>query len=1223
MQETHFTPGDLKTLKNEWKGEIYCSYGTSQSRGVATLIPDNIVHNVEQITQDKEGRYILLQGTFMGTKMCILNVYAPTSDKVVDQAKLLDNISPIIEQHCDSIIIGGDLNTCLDQLDKYGTYKGETSFAKRLKLIMDDTNLVDIWRILNPETRRYTWRMCKNNKLQQSRLDYFLISGNLMYGVEECEIKNSLYSDHNPIQLRLTCPNVSPKGRGLWKLNVSLLKDKEYVKGINALLSKKIIQYNKFEDKGLVWDLVKMDIRSHTISYATFKAKQTREYEKLLQDELKDIEQDLADNPTDDTKAQYHTNIKELEKINNEKTRGSQIRARATHIQYNEKNSTYFFQKEISNAKIKNITSLTLEDGTKVKDPTEILQKQKEYYDNLYTQPRCHNLQNRNDAEQEFLQHDNLTKISNEDKNTLEDDLTNAEIANAVLALPNGRSPGADGISIEFYKFFWKQIKDLVIQSINHAIETGNMSNDQKRGVLSLIPKRDKDINLLKNWRPITLLNADYKIYAKAMASKLQQVLPTIISHDQGGCMKGRSTYTNIRSAIDIINYVNEKQLHGILTYIDFEKAFDTVSWNFMYKVLNALNFGEKFIKNIKTMYNGITSCVMNNGHTSSYFKPTRGIRQGCPISANIFIIIVETIAHAIRVNPNVKGIKIGHMEFKISQYADDTCLYLSNQNSLKTVLQIFKKFTTCSGLKVNMEKSEAIWIGASSNFKHKPLGLKWTVGAKYLGIYITNNIRQINEHNFKDKINTIKEMVNMWSLRKLTLKGKIQVINTMILPQILYPATVLHMPELYIEEYNKLIKKFIWNGKPPKIKYTALVNEIENGGLKLQDLKCKIDSLKIKWIKQVADPNVVNPWKSYLSTKFKNSIEEIPYYNLNINDYPPLEGFYHDIFKTWAEIHYKRPTNPEEICRQMIWRNSNIKIDSKTVNYKTWIDHNILHIQDIIDKLGNILTKEQLLNKYSLTCKLLDYESLIAAIPKVWKNSLKTNCGLNHNYLVFKQCNIEIDHINYKLEDINTNQVYWRLLSSLSLRPTSEEKWKEKLNFTIDENMWKLIYTNDKYVTEDNHIRNFQFKITHRLLACNYNLNIYKIRTDNICDYCQEVDTIEHFLVDCNNTDSFWRQVFNWWAACFEVRFQVETYELIFGIPNEFNEHLVNQINFIILYGKYYIYRNKKNNKALDLYEFLLDCKNQMEIKQEIMFGNGEYEKFETKWGELNEYLT
>ena len=135
-----------------------------------------------------------------------------------------------------------------------------------------------------------------------------------------------------------------------------------------------------------------------------------------------------------------------------------------------------------------------------------------------------------------------------------------------------------------------------------------------------------------------------------------------------------------------------------------------------------------------------------------------------------------------------------------------------------------------------------------------------------------------------------------------------------------------------------------------------------------------------------------------------------------------------------------------------------------------------------------------------------------------------------------------------------------------MSQWPTSENKWQETLNFSINEEMWKLIYTNDKYVTEDTDIRNFQFKITHRLLACNYNLHIWKDKTQNTCDYCQEIDTIEHFLVNCDNTYNFWRQIFNWWAASLKVWFQVDMYKLLFGEPNKRNEPIVNQINFIIL---------------------------------------------------------
>jgi ribonucleotide reductase alpha subunit len=151
-------------------------------------------------------------------------------------------------------------------------------------------------------------------------------------------------------------------------------------------------------------------------------------------------------------------------------------------------------------------------------------------------------------------------------------------------------------------------------------------------------------------------------------------------------------------------------------------------------------------------------------------------------------------------------------MEFKIAQCADDTCLYLTDESSLKNALYVFEVFEKCSGLKVKREKSECIWIAASSNFRHKPLGMKWNKGASYLGLYICNNVKDMNEINFNKQINKIENILDLWALRKLTLKGKIQVINTLIISQVLYPATVIHIPKQYMtstNKHNKLAKNF------------------------------------------------------------------------------------------------------------------------------------------------------------------------------------------------------------------------------------------------------------------------------------------------------------------------------------------------------------------------------------------------------------------------------
>ena len=184
----------------------------------------------------------------------------------------------------------------------------------------------------------------------------------------------------------------------------------------------------------------------------------------------------------------------------------------------------------------------------------------------------------------------------------------------------------------------------------------------------------------MKNWRPISLLNADYKILAKALAIRMQKVIPYIINHDQEGCIKKRSTFSNIRSIMDIIDYINENKATGIITFIDYEKAFDTVNWQFLHDCLNTLNFGDKFINNIRTLYQNIETCITNNGYSSQIFNPTRGIHQGCPVSAMLFIMVVEIMANAIRTNIRIDGIKIGNIEFKIGQYADDTSLFLNDQ---------------------------------------------------------------------------------------------------------------------------------------------------------------------------------------------------------------------------------------------------------------------------------------------------------------------------------------------------------------------------------------------------------------------------------------------------------------------------------------------------------------------------------------------------------------
>ena len=214
--------------------------------------------------------------------------------------------------------------------------------------------------------------------------------------------------------------------------------------------------------------------------------------------------------------------------------------------------------------------------------------------------------------------------------------------------MDNGKSPGSDGFTCEFYKFFWDYVKQNVVESINYGFEKRQLSICQRRGIITLVPKKDKPTNLLGNLRPISLLNTDYKIATKAIAKRLEAVLPLVINADQTGYIKGRYIGENVRLS-DIISYTTAKNLPGLAIFLDFEKAFDSIEWNFLFKALDKLNFGPDFKNWVQTFFCNITSCVTNNGFASDFFNLERGVRQGCPLSGTLFVLGIEIFALAIK----------------------------------------------------------------------------------------------------------------------------------------------------------------------------------------------------------------------------------------------------------------------------------------------------------------------------------------------------------------------------------------------------------------------------------------------------------------------------------------------------------------------------------------------------------------------------------------------
>ena len=267
----------------------------------------------------------------------------------------------------------------------------------------------------------------------------------------------------------------------------------------------------------------------------------------------------------------------------------------------------------------------------------------------------------------------------------------------------------------------------------------GELSISQRRGIITLIPKEDGSLLDLSNWRPITLLNVDLKIASKAIAKRIEPTLPNLIHSDQTGFGFPLYIYIgeNIRLISDIMDYTSLQNLPGIQTSLDFRKAFDSIEWPFIMKTLDHLNFGRGIKRWVNIFYTNIESAVQNNGFITSWFKPSKGVRQGCPLSPYLFILSAEVLSNKIRQEPNVRGIKVFGKEIKLSQFADDTTLFNADIEPLERALKIVGDFGRIAGLFLNVKKTKALWLGKWKNNRNKPLDLKWFHSpVKILGIF-------------------------------------------------------------------------------------------------------------------------------------------------------------------------------------------------------------------------------------------------------------------------------------------------------------------------------------------------------------------------------------------------------------------------------------------------------------------------------------------------------
>ena len=559
-----------------------------------------------------------------------------------------------------------------------------------------------------------------------------------------------------------------------------------------------------------------------------------------------------------------------------------------------ERSTAYFFNLEKHNALKKNIRKIK-DNDREITEQSKILDHIAEYYAKLYKKKNV-DLLNTN-----IFTQANIPKLSEEEQSLCEGAITVEECSKIIKLFSKNKTPGNDGLPIEFYLEFWNEFGHMMVDSFNYSFENELLSVSQRQAVISLLDKPGKDRLLIENWRPISLLNIDYKILTKCLTERVKKILEKLIDQSQTGFVKGRNISDGLRIILDVMDETDINKKEGLLVTIDFEKAFDSLSWDYLFKAIKTFNFGTDFLRWVKLCYTDISSCVMNFKHSSPYFSINRGVRQGDSLSPYLFILAVELMSINIRNDDNIRGLNYENNEIKILSYADDTTAILQDETDANKLFAHLKEFERISGLKMNKSKTEGLWLGIKKHSNFKPLGIKWKSVIKILGIHISYDKQLAEQKNFIEKIAKIKIKLNLWKQRNLSIYGKILIIKTFALSQILYLSTVLHIPDHIVKEIETLSYQFLWNGKQHKVKKRVITQDFEKGGCRMIDLE---EMMKVQKIKLIIKHFVEKEkqWKYTMQT-----ILGIKNLNLFLKSNfiipPHVSPFYNDVLKFWKEV--------------------------------------------------------------------------------------------------------------------------------------------------------------------------------------------------------------------------------------------------------------------------------------------------------------------------------
>lgn len=755
-------------------------------------------------------------------EMEIIGFYGPSpSTRVEERRQILEEMERHVNERT---IIVGDWNVITDIGSSTSTQMRKD---RTLLSWITSLDLVDAWTRLRPEHPGFTTTTHTQNGPVRTRLDRCYINRTCDW-ITRMEINPFEDYDHYALSMYLdTARGKSPTS---WKLNKGVME----IQSANIILSGMMAEaaetwpiFMKGRNPisaSTLWTNLKREMISILRKESGTMQNNIKKKNEQLQEELGRLQSEIFQNPDPESSEHLEELLNKIAEDESRKSEGAAIRTRQKFFEQGEKSTKLFLGLEKSRAESLNVPPSS--------EGEDIEEKAHTFYSNLWGREEC------DLGKLNGLLREQNKRMTQEDADSINLLPSAHEIETVINELPSGKSPGPDGLTSEFYRKFMDKLTPLLKILYDEIWEKNIVPDGFTEASVRLIYKNKGDKKDLANWRPISLMNVDYKIMASWIKNRIQDRLKSVIEPEQIGFMKNRNIFEHIWTLNAVIEGGIHKRINGAFVMVDQEKAYDRVSHEALEMVLKRRGFPARLVRTISVLHKSATSRIILEKGLSKQISRSRGVFQGCPLAPLLFNIVADVVC--VEIKRKTRGLRIGKENLTALMYADDTLIFAKDREDAENAMKILKDVGRCTGSRINPSKSVGIALG-NADLQDFPQEIEWKryedTQFVYLGIHYGKESEEEDTNNWKSLLEKMKERLSSWKKRNLSGEGKCVVVNTLVIPKIIHQITGGEAPQGWAKKVDECIKDFVTTPHT-RCRYDSYLRSKKAGGLGLRSVK-------------------------------------------------------------------------------------------------------------------------------------------------------------------------------------------------------------------------------------------------------------------------------------------------------------------------------------------------------------------------------------------------